>query len=361
MISSGRSFTAHLSSLSATSSVGGARGGRGRSRRRAASPAWRTIPPLRTGVDGARRLDAAARLRPRSGRRSRAPRRRSARAPSSADTRSRLLARVDQRLELARDLDLAAEAALLGQQAQEVADERVARRRAGRRPAAVFARASSCGFAATPRSSGTSRSASTKSARSLLDLGQAPLLLGGLVRAPARTCARATAQLVPALLQGGEVELPDGAVDQAAVVVAVEHLAGHLGGGDQRQLGDLVADLVERALGLGLDLPLGLRQPAVAVGLELAMQPARAATPRPCARPRGSARPRRARLRPARGAPRAAWPPRRGPAPPPRSSCGSARGARRSSSGSRPKAKRLSTKKTIRKRPASRSSDPGRP
>ncbi len=57
------------------------------------------------------------------------------------------------------------------------------------------------------------------------------------------------------------------------MVVAVEHLAGHLRRGDQRQGGDLCPDLFERALRLGLDLALGLLEPPLAVGLCLLLDP----------------------------------------------------------------------------------------
>ena len=87
-------------------------------------------------------------------------------------------------------------------------------------------------------------------------------------RATARTCGAATATSSLAL-QRREVEVADRVLDQLAVVVAVEHLAGHLRGRDERELGDLGADLLERADRLGLDLLARLLEPALPVGLDL--------------------------------------------------------------------------------------------
>ena len=55
------------------------------------------------------------------------------------------------------------------------------------------------------------------------------------------------------------------------MVGVVEHLAGDLGGRDERQVGDLGADLLERAMRLGLDLALRLLEPPLAVGLGLVL------------------------------------------------------------------------------------------
>ena len=78
-----------------------------------------------------------------------------------------------------------------------------------------------------------------------------------------------TATSVCSGLERGEVELADRVLDQLAVVVAVEHLAGHLRGRQQRQLGHLGADLLERADRLGLDLLARVLEPALPVGLGL--------------------------------------------------------------------------------------------
>src|SRR6478735_5886091 len=66
-----------------------------------------------------------------------------------------------------------------------------------------------------------------------------------------------------------EVELADRLVDQPAVVGVGERLPGHLRRGDQRQVGDLRADLLERAARLGLDLAVGLLHPPLPVDLGL--------------------------------------------------------------------------------------------
>ncbi len=63
-----------------------------------------------------------------------------------------------------------------------------------------------------------------------------------------------------ALPQGREVELRQRLFDEPTLVVLVEGLAGdRLGGGD-REVGDLLADLLDGAAGLGLDVAAGLLQ-----------------------------------------------------------------------------------------------------
>src|SRR5215213_2042640 len=90
-------------------------------------------------------------------------------------------------------------------------------------------------------------------------------------RARARTSG-ARPPLVLARLQHGEVELLDRLVDQAAVILLVEHLARDARGRDDRQLGHLLAQLLERAARLGLDLLARVLDPALALGLELLAQ-----------------------------------------------------------------------------------------
>ena len=106
------------------------------------------------------------------------------------------------------------------------------------------------------RRAGTSSSASGDGGEVGSDLLEPPL------PAPPRRARGRTAlgdgHLV-GLLQRREVELRDRLVDQAALVLGVEDLAGDAGGRRERQVGDLGADLVERALRLGLDLAPGSR------------------------------------------------------------------------------------------------------
>src|SRR5215218_2908713 len=90
-------------------------------------------------------------------------------------------------------------------------------------------------------------------------------------RARARTSG-ARPPLVLAPLQHGEVELLDRLVDQAAVIVLVEHLARDARGRDDRQLRHFLAQLLERAARLGLDLLARVLDPALALGLELLAQ-----------------------------------------------------------------------------------------
>ena len=120
-----------------------------------------------------------------------------------------------------------------------------------------------------------------------------------------------------------EVDLVERLLDQAAVVVVVERLAGDLLGGHHRQVGDLLADLVERPAGLRLDvLARGLHQLlAVLLGVGLGLVLARAR--RPCGRGRRCRRPARAPPSGGRGTPRAARRPPAWSAPRPRSTPGS--------------------------------------
>ena len=115
-------------------------------------------------------------------------------------------------------------------------------------------------------------------------------------RARGRTCA-ARRPLGVALLQRGEVELGDRLVDEPALILGVEDLARHAGRRLEREVGDLGADQVERALRLGVDLALRLLEPARALDSRLPPSRARSARPRPCARRRGSPPPRPSRRR----------------------------------------------------------------
>src|SRR5215218_4201698 len=75
--------------------------------------------------------------------------------------------------------------------------------------------------------------------------------------------------VAPLPTQGREVELVEGLLDQAALVALVERLARHLLGGPDGEVGDLLADLLDRAAGLGLDVAAGLLEHLVALGLGL--------------------------------------------------------------------------------------------
>ena len=54
--------------------------------------------------------------------------------------------------------------------------------------------------------------------------------------------------------EGREVQLGHGLLDQAALVLGRQRLPGHLLGGQDREVGDLGADLLDRATGLRLDV-----------------------------------------------------------------------------------------------------------
>ena len=93
--------------------------------------------------------------------------------------------------------------------------------------------------------------------------------------------------LVPVLpAERAEVELAEGLLDQALLVVLVERLAGHLLGGEDRQVGDLGADLLDRAARLGLDVAARLLQQLLALGPGLLDGLALVRPRRPCARGR---------------------------------------------------------------------------
>ena len=133
--------------------------------------------------------------------------------------------------------------------------------------------------------------------------------------------------------QRREVDLAERLLDQAAVVVRGQRLARDLLGGDHGEVGDLLADLLERAARLGLDVaPRGRHQLLALLGglrLRLVGQRlgrlarARRRCPPPARGPRAAARgtPRAARR------PRA-WPARRARSSP-RSPCGACRAPRR--------------------------------
>ena len=98
------------------------------------------------------------------------------------------------------------------------------------------------------------------------------LLLGGLEERLRVDALRDGHQFL-SVLEHGEVEVADSASSiRRRWSSSVEHLAGHLAGRDERQVGDLRADLLERAARLGLDLAARLLEAALALGLELVAQ-----------------------------------------------------------------------------------------
>src|SRR5215470_9938840 len=83
----------------------------------------------------------------------------------------------------------------------------------------------------------------------------------------------ATAIGLGRLLQAREVEAGDRLFDQSLVALGVEGAADHPRGRLERELGDLGADLFERAGGLGRDLLARLLEPALPLGLRLFSHP----------------------------------------------------------------------------------------
>ena len=72
--------------------------------------------------------------------------------------------------------------------------------------------------------------------------------------------------LALASAEDAEVEVAQGLLDQALLVVLGERLARDLLGREHGQVGDLAADLIDRAAGLGLDVTAGLLEQALALG-----------------------------------------------------------------------------------------------
>src|SRR6185312_7107962 len=78
-------------------------------------------------------------------------------------------------------------------------------------------------------------------------------------RAVRRGPGRSLPWLVPAVpAERGEVELLERLLDEPLLIVLVERLARDLLGREDREVGDLVADLLDRAPRLGLDVAPGL-------------------------------------------------------------------------------------------------------
>src|SRR6266540_2249694 len=105
----------------------------------------------------------------------------------------------------------------------------------------------------------------------LLADGLEPSLILRRVEEGARVDAVDYRHLAP--LEHREVELAEGFLDQPAMVLVVERLAGDLARGQQAQVDDLDANLLESAARLGLDLAPGLFEPALPVGLGLLSHP----------------------------------------------------------------------------------------
>src|SRR5439155_24348507 len=166
--------------------------------------------------------------------------------------------------------------------------------RAGRRGPCPRGRAGSCAAARRRRSAGprarraccAGRAAGCAGARAARGPQPRPRPAAAAARVPApaaspraprrtalaRTRGRRRSVVPP--LEHGEVELADRLFDQSLVVGVVERLARHLLRGDQAQVGDLGADLLQCAARFGLDLLARVLEPPLAVGLGLVAPPA---------------------------------------------------------------------------------------
>ena len=193
----------------------------------------------------------------------------------------------------------------------------------------------SAGWRGTPRSSGVASSAST-SARARRARRRPCPAPAPPRTARARRCAarRPLCSSSRPLLEGREVEPLDASSISRRWSSVSSTLPTTRCGRLDGEVGDLGADLVDRARRLGLDLLARVLEPPLALGLGLLLG-ARAAARRPPCAPRRGSRPTRfapARARP--GSARAARAPRCGRCRPPRPPGGCGRAARRSSSGS---------------------------
>ena len=158
------------------------------------------------------------------------------------------------------------------------------------RPASSAARPVGSGGsgAARPRHRGRRRSRRTASGRRRG--ASSPARRRG---APGRRCGERPPRRLVLRHQALDVELLDRLVDQAPLVLGVEHLAGDLLGGEERQLDDVAADLLQDPPVLGLDLLLVLLE-ASAGPRRLSCEPVRrgpepgGGTRRGCARGRAS-------------------------------------------------------------------------
>ena len=163
----------------------------------------------------------------------------------------------------------------LDQRLQEVHEDRVRRRSTGALEAVLLLLGREVRREEEDRQSAGCRcSASANSPSCSLDRVEQSLLLGDLEQR-ARVylgdlfhASMATCSLGPSSRSASarEVELGERLLDQAPLVVARQRLAGHLLGRQHRQVGDLAADLLDRAAGLGLDVAPGLLEHLLALG-----------------------------------------------------------------------------------------------
>ena len=179
---------------------------------------------------------------------------------------------VDERLRTRRACRRSRRAALLRDEAQEVVDERVGPVGELAEDADLRSRLE-LRVARNAAARATAASASANSREVAVHRLEAALLLRRLEEGRRRGAARLPSSLASPSLERGEVEPVDRLVDQAPLVVRVEHLADDALRRLEREVGDLAADLLDRARGLGVDLLAGLLEPPLTLDLGLVLRP----------------------------------------------------------------------------------------
>ena len=238
-------------------------------------PAWSTMPPMSEGSTDRVDLDLPAR-RLRDLRDDLVGLRPAQRTRRDQLDLEHALLLGDEPLELAPDLGHLAEAPLLRQQAEEVAEDGfgVAEHRveAGLLGAYVDLR-----VLQEPAELGRGLGRLDELGEVAADLVAAARRPSPRRTAPSRRCVSATAIIPTCLLvprgEPVEVDLLDRLVDQPPLVVLVEHLARDLLRGDERQLDHLAADLLDEPLVLRLDRLAVLLEPPLEVGVRLLDRP----------------------------------------------------------------------------------------
>ena len=233
-------------------------------------PTWRTMPPIRRRVDRAGRLDRAAGglldlLDDRRGLVVRELVRGRELDRQAVLRRRRRAPRTRGRSRRAR------RTSLLRERGGRSCGRARRRRRGSRRAPPAARRGSICGFERRPRSSGTSSSAAANVAELGVDRLERARPPAPPRRARGRTCgARRPARPVPSPARRSRARRSprrSARWSSASSTLPVTSRSR-----SSVEVGDLGADLLERALRLGLDLLARLLEPALALGLGLLLR-----------------------------------------------------------------------------------------